>query len=70
MPAGLGMADHVSHFAAKSLVEPLTEAIEAIRRRGRGNAGQLESKTMGALLDESFKGGHVNSLSSAGVFLG
>ena len=56
--AGLGVALHVSHFAREALVQPRAQPVEAVGRRRRCDAGQLEAERVGLLLEAFFQGRH------------
>jgi hypothetical protein len=58
MTASLGVALHVTHIAGKPLVQPIAQAIEAVRRRSGSDARQLKAKDMALLFETIFQGMH------------
>ena len=59
MPASVGVAVQVAHFAGESEGQPVAQAVEVVSGGGWGNAYRVESQSPGLHLQSRFKGVHV-----------
>ena len=55
MAPGVRVAPQVGHLAGEVVSEPVAQAVEAVRLRRGGNAGQLEAEGVGLLFDAVFQ---------------